>query len=189
MEACGIYVDNKLYSVIDCQAQLQFFLDALLNQEKLEDPDAEASYAQEIEVVSGLYPSGSVKSYDEIKEILLSVLQIQVTKTETYQEEIPFDTVTVSNDMEYTVFSNVVNEGADGVQECVDQVTYLNGKEVSRSAVKRTVVQEPVSKTIETGTVRFRTVILRLSVWTGKRRRHRQLFVASAVHLPYYQPF
>lgn len=35
---------------------------------------------------------------------------------------------------------------------CVDQVTYLNGKEVSRSAVKRTVVQEPVSKTIETGT-------------------------------------
>ena len=146
VEACGIYVDNKLYSVIDCQAQLQFFLDALLNQEKLEDPDAEASYAQEIEVVSGLYPSGSVKSYDEIKEILLSVLQIQVTKTETYQEEIPFDTVTVSNDMEYTVFSNVVNEGADGVQECVDQVTYLNGKEVSRSAVKRTVVQEPVSK-------------------------------------------
>lgn len=152
VEACGIYVDNKLYSVIDCQGQLQFFLDALLNQEKLEDPDAEASYAQEIEVVSGLYPSGSVKSYDEIKEILLSVLQIQVTKTETYQEEIPFDTVTVSNDMEYTVFSNVVNEGADGVQECVDQVTYLNGKEVSRSAVKRTVVQEPVSKTIETGT-------------------------------------
>lgn len=152
VEACGIYVDNKLYSVIDCQAQLQFFLDALLNQEKLEDPDAEASYAQEIEVVSGLYPSGSVKSYDEIKEILLSVLQIQVTKTETYQEEIPFDTVTVSNDVEYTVFSNVVNEGADGVQECVDQVTYLNGKEVSRSAVKRIVVQEPVSKTIETGT-------------------------------------
>ena len=50
------------------------------------------------------------------------------------------------------MFSNVVNEGADGVQECVDQVTYLNGKEVSRSAVKRTVVQEPVSKTIETGT-------------------------------------
>ena len=67
----------------------------------------QASYAQEIEVVSGLYPSGSVKSYDEIKEILLSVLQIQVTKTETYQEEIPFDTVTVSNDMEYTVFRNV----------------------------------------------------------------------------------
>ena len=145
-------MDSKRYSVIDCQAQLQFFLDAVLNQEKLEDPDAEASYAQEIEVVSGLYPSGSVKSYDEIKEILLSVLQIQVTKTETYQEEIPFDTVTVSNDMEYTVFSNVVNEGADGVQECVDQVTYLNGKEVSRSAVKRTVVQKPVSKTIETGT-------------------------------------
>ena len=25
VEACGIYVDNKLYSVIDCQAQLQFF--------------------------------------------------------------------------------------------------------------------------------------------------------------------
>ena len=95
-----------------------------MNQEKLEDPDAEASYAQEIEVVSGLYPSGSVKSYDEIKEILLSVLQIQVTKTETYQEEIPFDTVTVSNDMEYTVFSNVVNEGADGVQNV--WISYLS---------------------------------------------------------------
>ena len=44
---------------------------------------------REIEVVSGLYPSGSVKSYDEIKEILLSVLQIQVTKTETYQGRNP----------------------------------------------------------------------------------------------------
>ena len=100
VEACGIYVDNKLYGVIECQAQLQFFLDALLNQEKLEDPNAETSYVQEIEVVSGLYPSGSIKSYDEIKEILLPVLEIQVVKTETYQEEIPFETVTVSNDLE-----------------------------------------------------------------------------------------
>lgn len=151
-EACGVYVDNKLYGVMDCQAQLQFFLDALLNREKLVDPAAETSFAQEIELVSGLYPSGSIKSYDEIKEILLPVLKIQVTKEETYQEEVPFETVTVGNDLEYTVYSNVVNPGANGVQECVDQVTYLNGEEVARNPVKRTVVQEPTSKTIEVGT-------------------------------------
>ena len=42
----------------------------------------------------------------------------------TSQEEIPFDTVTVSNDMEYTVFSNVVNEGADGVQDVYKRQPY-----------------------------------------------------------------
>lgn len=151
-EACGVYVDNKLYGVMECQAQLQFFLDALLNQEKLKNPEAETSFAQEIEVVSGLYPSESLKTYDEIKDILLSVLQLQVTREEVYESEIPFETVTVSNDLEYTVFSGVVNQGANGVEECVDRVTYLNGQEIARAPVKRTVVQEPVNETVAVGT-------------------------------------
>ena len=50
------------------------------------------------------------------------------------------------------MFSGVVNQGANGVEECVDRVTYLNGQEIARAPVKRTVVQEPVNETVAVGT-------------------------------------
>ena len=81
-----------------------------------------------------------------------SFLTVQLTQEETYEEEIPYQTVTVKDDTKYTDYSKVTVAGQNGSQTCVDRVTYIDGEEVSREAVSRTTTQEPVNKQIVVGT-------------------------------------
>ena len=43
-------------------------------------------------------------------------------------------------------------EGQNGVQECVDEVTYVNGVEVSRESISRRTITEAVDKQVVVGT-------------------------------------
>ena len=79
-------------------------------------------------------------------------LEVQIIKTETYQETLPYKTVTQRDDSQYTDYSQVVTEGSNGLQECVDRVTYVNGVEVSRENVSTTVITPAVDRVVVTGT-------------------------------------
>ena len=81
-----------------------------------------------------------------------SLLNVKVSKKETYQEPIAFQTVTIKDDSQYTDYTKVKTEGKDGVQELVDEVTYINGVEVGRKNLSTKVVTEPVDKEVVTGT-------------------------------------
>lgn len=81
-----------------------------------------------------------------------SFLTVQVTKQETYESEIAYNTVTQSDEDEYTDYSEVTQEGVNGVELCVDKVTYIDGQEAARLPVSRTVKQPAVEKTVLVGT-------------------------------------
>ena len=80
------------------------------------------------------------------------VLGIEVENTETYQVSLPFTTVTERDDTQYTDYSKVKTDGENGVQQCVDKVTTLNGVEIKRESVSRAVLKTPVSKVVAVGT-------------------------------------
>ena len=80
------------------------------------------------------------------------LLTIKIVKEESYEAAVPFTTVTVNDDTQTTDYSAVTQEGADGKEQCVDQVTYIDGVETSRETVSRTILQEPVDKIIAVGT-------------------------------------
>ena len=46
----------------------------------------------------------------------------------------------------------MITEGSEGVQECVDRVTYLNGVEVSRENISTTVITPAVDRVVVIGT-------------------------------------
>lgn len=80
------------------------------------------------------------------------MFEVEVTKLETYEEEIPYSTVTENDDSQYTDYTAVRVQGVNGVKEQTDRVTYIDGEEVNREKVSEVVVSEPTDKVVVTGT-------------------------------------
>ncbi|MEF2794280.1 MAG: G5 domain-containing protein, partial [Hydrogeniiclostridium sp.] len=206
-EATGLYINGELVGAVKSSADLSHILQGILDEAKGDDEDATAVFAQTVESVTGLFPTSTVITSDEMEEELsassqkaityvvqegdtavdiaqknnmsldelenlnagvadglihvgdvltlqtaVSRLEVQIIKTETYQESLPYKTITQTDDNEYTDYSAVITEGSEGVQECVDRVTYLNGVEVSRENISTTVITPAVDRVVVIGT-------------------------------------
>ena len=206
-EASGLYVDGTLVGAVKSSADLRYILQNILNNARGDDTEAEAAFAQNVETVSGLFPTNSIMTTEQMSSILTGTkkdavlytvragdtatsiaqahnltlselssinnntigdmmhegdliniemavpkLSVNLTKNQTYEVDIPYKTITEKDDSQYTDYSKVTTEGVNGVQRCVDKVTYLNGVEVRRETLSTTVLQEPVDKVVVTGT-------------------------------------
>ncbi len=221
-EATGLYINGELMGAIKSNADLSYLLEGILSDAKGGDPTAKASFVENVESVSGLYPAEKILSTSEVKELLQGspeqigsytieegdtlegiaekfqvslevldtslggvsieqlavgdqillmqqnpLLTVKIVKEETYESTIPFTTVTVNDDTQTTDYSSVTQEGADGKEQCVDEVTYIDGVEVSRETVSRTTIQEPVDKVIAVGTQKKEEPVIQEGVATG----------------------
>ena len=79
-------------------------------------------------------------------------LEVQNTKTVTYTEEIPFETITQESDQYYTTDKKTLVEGVNGVRQITAKVVTVSGKEVSREILNSQTVSEPVDKVVRVGT-------------------------------------
>lgn len=80
------------------------------------------------------------------------VVSQTVRSTETYTASIPSQ-ITYCSDASIPAGSEVViTEGVDGQMRCTADVVYVDGKEVSRTVLEQTVVQQPVHGLVAVGT-------------------------------------
>ena len=79
-------------------------------------------------------------------------LAVELTKTVTYEQTLPFTTVTQKDDSQYSDYTKVLVQGTNGKQKCVDTVHTVNGVETKRETVSRTVLVQPVNQVVLTGT-------------------------------------
>ncbi len=79
-------------------------------------------------------------------------IQVQTTKTESREVEIPFETVKINTDTLYVGDSRTVTKGQKGVEQVTELVTYIGGVAVSSKEVSRTVIKEALSEKIHIGT-------------------------------------
>ena len=71
---------------------------------------------------------------------------------QTYTVGIPHE-ITYCNDASLPAgTTKVITEGRDGQMLCLANVSYENGKEVSRTVIRQTVTQQPVNELIAVGT-------------------------------------
>lgn len=76
-EASGIYSDGKLIAVLDNSEDPQSLLDSILEESKLGDENAQTSFVENVESVSGLYPEDEIKSSSEVKDMLVNGIHSQ----------------------------------------------------------------------------------------------------------------
>lgn len=80
------------------------------------------------------------------------ILDFRIFEVTDEKKEIPFETITRTNDNEYDSWSNVVQEGKNGEEMFKYRVEYKNGKEFSKTELCHEVIAEPTEKIIEVGT-------------------------------------
>ncbi len=90
------------------------------------------------------------------QQILLSsevnFIQVQITKTETRDVEIPYKTVEVKTDKLYLGDKKTITQGQKGLEKVTELVTYIDGVRVSSKEVSRETIREAVDKKVQVGT-------------------------------------
>lgn len=145
--------------------------DASYLSEKLNSKKSEAVYytVQSGDTVSGIAQKFDMKSSEIFnlnpslqeniyigQKILISsevnFIQVQVTKTETRQVEVAYDTIKVNTSSLYKGDTRTVTKGVNGLQEVTELVTYIDGLKVSSKEISRKTIREAVDKKIQVGT-------------------------------------
>jgi len=85
------------------------------------------------------------------------VLRVQSVVVSSYEKTIAYSTVTEKDSSKYTTYSNVKQQGKDGVQKVTQQITYIDGVEVSRTVISRETLVEPIDKIVVVGTKKTTT--------------------------------
>ena len=80
-EASGLYVDGELFGVLKSGADLRYLIQNLLDAARGDDGDASAQFAQNVEIVSGLFPTTSINSSEEMNRIITGTSKAGVTYT------------------------------------------------------------------------------------------------------------
>ncbi len=106
-----------------------------------------------------LNPTIETSSFFQVgQEVLISkaesVLATQVSRTEVYEEDIPYGTDSTPDNRYPEGHQVVVSAGVPGSQEVTANVTYIDGVEVSRVVTKTVVLSEPVNAQVLSGTQR-----------------------------------
>jgi len=78
-------------------------------------------------------------------------LEVQITRTEVYDEEIPFRIVQSVDSSEYEGYYNRTQVGEAGINRITAEVTYLNGVETERKIVSEVTVSDPVDEKVTVG--------------------------------------
>ena len=73
-------------------------------------------------------------------------LQTQMVRTVTEEREIPYTTETEVDHNKESTYEEVVQEGQNGLEEVVSQITYINGYETERTVLSYTELQQPVTE-------------------------------------------
>ncbi len=94
-----------------------------------------------------IFPNEQLKIKNE-----KTLLNVSVSKIENYETPIGYQEVEEEDDSQYVGYSNVTQEGEEGILACADKVTYVNGIETSREEFSRNTIKEPIDKKTTVGT-------------------------------------
>lgn len=79
-------------------------------------------------------------------------LQVKQVVTRTWQEAIPYDTITTNSDEYDWGVTKTITDGVDGLREITADITYINGVKSTTEYLRNEVLLEPVSKEVIKGT-------------------------------------
>lgn len=106
----------------------------------------------QLELLNPGFKNATLNAGDKIKtRDEIPFLSVNVTVTENYNKEIPFDTEYYSESSLYSGVSRVTTEGVNGVTNLTAKVTYVNNIETNRSVISSRIVSTPVTERIAQG--------------------------------------
>ena len=78
-------------------------------------------------------------------------LSVKVSRTETYQESVPYQVEEVTSNKYLKGTQMVTQKGINGTNQVTATIDYVDGAEVNRTVLKTDVVQQPVTQKVTLG--------------------------------------
>ena len=156
-EGTAVYIDGMLRFVTTEGDHLRNLL-AAVRRPYLSpaDTDSRVVFAHELELVDGIYLTGSVSSYAEVVAALQAdnaeLLRVQICRREQYEQELAYDTQTVEDDTLDFGKTETVQTGVPGRETVIYEIVYEDGAEVDSRVLDVTRTAEPVPEIIRRGT-------------------------------------
>ncbi|BFJ85902.1 hypothetical protein Ruko_23190 [Ruthenibacterium sp. TH_2024_36131] len=154
--ATGVHINGELLGVAtDGQAIQDVLNQALAPYQESQNESHRVEFAQDVQLVPGVYFTSSIESTDTLIDALYSnpdYLKVKTIDVVEYDEEIAYTTEEVESDEYYTGVRKVIQAGRNGSQHVVAEVTSIDGQEVSRVPLQVTVTEEMTPRIVAVGT-------------------------------------
>ncbi len=146
-----ISVDGKRAAIAADTAQAQTVLDQIKTA-CTTDGDKNVHFVQAVRVDSAVAPARLAADGSALYGTLSQQLDVTATRSVTYTEAIPFETVTQENDEQDQTYRATVQQGCEGTAQITAEIETLDGKECSRTILARTVLSQATNEIVEVGT-------------------------------------
>lgn len=117
--------------------------------------DIALKYDTTIEQLYAMNPNMGENIYLGDKIIVsmeVNYVRVKVMKTEVRTEEIPYETIKTESASLYKGSQRIKTEGAVGLAQVTELVSYVDGVKISTEEIERVTVREPVDREILVGT-------------------------------------
>lgn len=159
----GLYITENIVSTDDLVAQVLStdstvrYYTASLNETAEEVADANRISVSELKKLNpDIEIDSKSTTFSEGQMLTVaeggSFLPVQVTRTETYTEEVPYSTKTTKSADYMKGTTKTVKAGENGKNQVTAKVSYVDGSEVSREVLSTKVLSEPVTREVIQGT-------------------------------------
>ena len=114
--------------------------------------DENADFLQEVHVDTVVAETRLVSDFGELYDYLSPRLDVTATRSVTYTEEIPYETITRENDQQDQTYRATLQEGSTGEAVVTAEIETVDGEEHGRTILARTVLSNATDEIIEVGT-------------------------------------
>lgn len=158
MEASGeldtlavISVNGERAGVCRTAEEAQTLLDRIKAQYTTAT-DENAEFLQPVRVDRVVAQTALASDLGTLYQSLAPQLDVTATRSVTYNEEIPFETVTRENDERDQTYRATLQEGCAGEAVVTAEIRTVDGEEHGRTIVARTVLSNATDEIVEVGT-------------------------------------
>ena len=146
-----ISVDGKQAGVCRSAEDAQAVLDRVMAQHTTA-ADKNAAFVQDVRVDTVVAQAALAQDAGALLTQLSPRLDVSATRSVTYTEAIPYETITRENDALDQTYRATVQEGSEGEAVVTAQIETLDGEEQRRTILARTVLSQATDEIVEVGT-------------------------------------
>ena len=146
-----ISVDGKQAGVCRSAEDAQAVLDRVMAQHTTA-ADKNAAFVQDVRVDTVVAQAALAQDAGALLAQLSPRLDVSATRSVTYTEAIPYETITRENDALDQTYRATVQEGSEGEAVVTAQIETLDGEEQRRTILARTVLSQATDEIVEVGT-------------------------------------
>lgn len=153
VHCAGLYLDGEWIGAVSDEYALYVFFDDILAQSKeTYENVVSAKYVNDIEVKMGDFKSETIRSAEELIQMVSEKLIIQIETLETQEADIPYETVVEEDESKDASYEEVKTKGENGAEKVTYTVTYVNGEQTDAVETERETIKEPVDEVLVRGT-------------------------------------